>query len=55
MRFNSEFSDCYLCKIIDQVLISQKREYQKEIRVPANIQIRPGKDEYVNVVPFLKT
>ncbi len=36
-------------------LISQKREYQKEIRGPANIKIRPGKDEYFNVVPFLKT
>jgi len=36
-------------------LISQRREYQREIRVPASVRIRPGKDEYFNIVPFLKT
>lgn len=37
-------------------LISQRREYQKEIKVPAKIKkIHPKEDGYFNLVPFIKT
>ena len=36
-------------------LISQRREYQKEVKVPGHIKIIPNKDDYFNVVPFIKT
>ncbi|MEK8017094.1 MAG: hypothetical protein VSS75_009515 [Candidatus Parabeggiatoa sp.] len=35
-------------------LISQRKEYQKEIKVPAHIKVNPNKDEYFNTLPFLK-
>ncbi len=35
-------------------LISQRKEYQKEIRVPVHIKVNPNKDEYFNTLPFLK-
>lgn len=36
-------------------LISQKKEFQKEVRLPSQIKIQPNKDGYFNVMPFLKT
>ncbi|MDM8537379.1 hypothetical protein QUF70_11535 [Desulfobacterales bacterium HSG17] len=37
-------------------LISQSKEFQKEIKVPSQIKlIKPNKDGYFNIVPFLKT
>ncbi len=37
-------------------LISQRRDYQKEVTVPKQIKtIRPNKDNYFNIVPYLKT
>nr|WP_044200498.1 hypothetical protein [Oscillochloris trichoides] len=42
-------------KSTKQYLISQRREYQREVRVPCNIRICPDKDQYFNIIPFLKT
>lgn len=36
-------------------LISQRKEYQKEVTVPPHISIKPNKDGYFNIVPFVKT
>jgi hypothetical protein len=36
-------------------LISQRREYQREVVVPSKIKIQPNQDGYFNVMPFLKT
>ena len=36
-------------------LISQRKQYQKEVKVPSAIQLRPNKDNYFNIVPFIKT
>jgi len=38
-----------------QYLISQRREYQKAVKVPSGISIRPNKDKYFNILPFWKT
>ncbi|OLP15464.1 hypothetical protein BST81_26105 [Leptolyngbya sp. 'hensonii'] len=42
-------------KSIKQYLISQRKEYQKEIKVPMGIKIRPNQDGYFNTIPFLRT
>ena len=36
-------------------LISQRKDYQREVKVPIGIKILPNQDEYFNTVPFLKT
>ena len=38
-----------------QYLISQRVEYQKAVKVPSTINIRPNKDKYFNILPFWKT
>lgn len=40
---------------IKTYLISQRKEYQREISVPQQININPNQDEYFNTLPFLKT
>lgn len=42
-------------KSTKQYLISQRREYQKEVTVPKGITIQPNKDGYFNTIPFLRT
>jgi hypothetical protein len=36
-------------------LISQSKAFQREVTVPKQIDIRPDRDGYFNIVPFLKT
>ena len=36
-------------------LITQTKQHQKEVQVPAAITIQPNRDEYFNIVPFLKS
>ena len=36
-------------------LISQSMDYREEVRVPQSIRIQPNKDNYFQVVPFLRT
>jgi hypothetical protein len=35
--------------------ITQRREYSSEVRAPSHIDIRPKRDGYFNIFPFLKT
>lgn len=36
-------------------LLSQKKEYQKEIQVPFSVNVIPGKDKYFITIPYIKT
>lgn len=36
-------------------LISQRKDYQKEIQLPQGIKVNPNQDDYFNTLPFLKT